>query len=84
MSTTKNCYRVMRAANQHTPGREESRHESHASALTAAIRLAKDGGCVWLEFVHAAGSLEAHDGEDYVHPRKEETLTDLAIPHDAV
>ena len=65
MTTKSDCYRVMSAANQDTSGREESRHLTHAAALGVGRKLAKAGGCVWIEYVHAAGSLAAHDSEDY-------------------
>ena len=55
-------YRVMSAANDHTPGREESRHSTHALARRKAWSVArKDGGTVWIQFVYNPGT----EDEDY-------------------
>lgn len=62
-----NCYRVMIAANRNTRGWEHKRFATLESARRSAkIMLSKIGDCcVWVDYVHAAGSLLGRDTEDY-------------------
>ena len=58
-------YRVMAAPSNTSPGHELGRYASLPSAMRAKAQFRRHRSCVWVQYVHAAGSLASRDGEDY-------------------